>query len=167
MNSTLRFLAVLCLISVIAAPASAFTADSLSINVLENGDATVTFSYSLGWAEKFAVFFRIADPANELKNALESNFGKEVSVQEVTDNSAAFMVSEYAHLSDGEHGVTYTTPAISFASAEKILSGYWFAPLIAVDLSPAETTVAFPDGYAENFYDAIDIPKISHTISIA
>lgn len=167
MQLHIRILAILCLLFVLAAPATAFTAESLSIDVLENGDATVTFSYRLGWAEKFAVFFRIADPATELKNALESNFGKEVSVQEVTDSSAAFLVSEYAHLTSGTDGVTYITPELSFANAEEILSGYWFAPLIAVDLSPAVTTVAFPDGYAEEFYDAIEIPRVSHTVPLA
>lgn len=165
MHSKLRILTVLCLIFAVAAPVSAFTADSLSIDVLENGDATVTFSYSLGWAEKFAVFFRIADPATELKNGLESNSGKNVTVREVTPDSASFLIKEYAHLSTGDGGVTYTTPMLSFADAEEMLSGYWFAPLITVDLSPAVTTVAFADGYTEKFSDAIDIPKISHTIS--
>jgi hypothetical protein len=150
-----------------AAPASAFTAESLSIDVLENGDATVTFAYNLGWAEKFAVFFRIADPANELKEGLESNSGKEVSVREVTKKSASFLIHEYAHLNNGDGETTYTTPALSFANAEDILSGYWFAPLISVDLSPAETTVSFPDGYTEYFYDSIEIPGISHTISLS
>lgn len=167
MQLKLRILAVLCLLFVLAAPATAFTAESLSIDVLEDGDATVTFSYRLGWAEKFAVFLRIADPATELKDALESNFGKEVSVQEVTATSAAFLVSEYAHMTTGTDGVTYTTPALSFENAEEILSGYWFAPLIAVDLSPDVTTVAFSDGYTEEFYDAIEIPRVSHTIPSA
>lgn len=167
MDLRLKIMTVFCLFFVVAAPASAFTADSLSIDVLESGDATVTFSYSLGWAEKFAVFFRIADPATELKNGLESNSGKNVTVREVTPDSASFLIKEYAHLSTGDGGVTYTTPMLSFADAEEMLSGYWFAPLITVDLSPAVTTVVFPDGYTENFYDAIEIPKISHTIPLA
>lgn len=167
MNSKMRILTILCLLFVVAAPASAFTAESLSIDVLENGDATVTFAYRLGWAEKFAVFFRIADPANELKNGLESNSGKEVTVSEVTTDSAAFLIREYAHKSTGDGGVTYTTPMLSFASAEEMLSDYWFAPLISVDLSPAVTTVVFPDGYTEYFYDSIEIPRVSHIISIS
>ena len=158
---------MLCILAGMAAPASAFTADSLIVDVSENGDATVTFSYRLSWVEKFAVFFRIADPAAELKDALESNFGKEVFVQDVTADSASFHVTAYAHMNAGENGVTYTTPSLSFASAEKILSDYWFAPLISVDLSPAETTVAFPDGYTEIFYDKIEIPKVTHTIPLA
>lgn len=149
-----------------AAPASAFTAESLSINVSENGDATVTFSYNLGWAEKVAVFFRVADPATELKNGLESNSGKEVAVSEVTADSASFLIQKYAHLSTGAGEVTYTTPTLSFVSAEEILSGYWFAPFISVDLSPAETTVTFSDGYVESFNDAIEIPTISHSITL-
>ncbi len=167
MRSKLTILTIFCLLTVMAAPASAFTAESLSIDVLENGNATVTFAYNLGWAEQIAVFFRIADPANELKQALESNSGKEVSVREVTKNSASFMINGYAHVNAGDGETTYRTPALSFTRASEILSGYWFAPLISVDLSPAETTVVFPDGYTENFYDNIEIPVISHTISIS
>jgi len=166
MRSKLTIFAIFCLLSVMAAPASAFTAESLSINVSENGDATVTFSYNLGWAEKVAVFFRVADPATELKNGLESNSGKEVAVSEVTADSASFLIQKYAHLSTGAGEVTYTTPTLSFVSAEEILSGYWFAPFISVDLSPAETTVTFSDGYVESFNDAIEIPTISHSITL-
>ena len=159
-------LAIFCLFSVMVAPASAFTAESLLINVSENGDAMVTFSYSLGWAEKIAVFFKIADPATELKHALESNSGKEVSVHELTPNSASFLIHGYAQINTGDGEVTYTTPALSFARAAAILSGYWFAPLISVDFSPEETTVIFPDRYVENFKDKIEIPSVSHTLSI-
>ena len=161
----MKILAIFCLIFIVAVPASAFTSESLSIDVLENGDATVTFSYRLGFAEKIAVFLNIADPATELKNGLESNSGKNVTVSEVTADSAAFLIREYAHINSGEDGVTYTTPMLSFASAEDILPGY-LAPFISVDLSPAVTTVSFPDGYTENFDNIIEIPQISHTISI-
>ena len=167
MRSQLTILTILCLLALAAVPASAFTAESLSIDVQESGDATVTFEYRLGLVEKFAVFLRIADPAAELKNGLESNSGKEVTVSEVTSNSAAFLVREYAHKTTGDSEVTYTTPMLTFASAEKILLDYWFAPLISVDLSPAETTVLFPDGYTENFYDNIEIPGITHTMSLS
>ena len=167
MNTKLKILAIFCLFFIVAAPASAFVAESLSIDVQESGDATVTFEYRLGLVEKFAVFLRIADPADELKNGLESNSGKEVTVSEVTSNSAAFLVREYAHKTIGDGEVTYTTPMLTFASAEKILLDYWFAPLISVDLSPAETTVLFPDGYTENFYDNIEIPGITHTMSLS
>ena len=166
MEKKLMILAIFCLFSVMVAPASAFTAESLLINVSENGDAMVTFSYSLGWAEKIAVFFKIADPATELKHALESNSGKEVSVHELTPNSASFLIHGYAQINTGDGEVTYTTPALSFARAAAILSGYWFAPLISVDFSPEETTVIFPDRYVENFKDKIEIPSVSHTLSI-
>ncbi len=169
MKQILTVLAIFCFFSVMAAPASAFTAESLSIDVSENGgDSTVTFSYTLGLAERVAVFFKVADPAAELKSALESNSGKEVSVSEVTTNSAAFNVTGYAHVDIGDGETTYTTPALSFTRASEILSGYWFAPLITVDLSPAETTVTFPpDGFEESFNDSIEIPKISHTVSLS
>jgi hypothetical protein len=167
MENKLIILVIFCLFSVMVAPASAFTAESLLINVSENGDAMVTFSYSLGWAEKVAVFFHIADPAAELKHALESNSGKEVSQSEVTPDSASFLVHGYAQINTGDGEVTYTTPSLSFARAAEILSGYWFAPLISVDFSPEETTVIFPDRYEEKFMNKIEIPSVSHTLSIS
>jgi len=160
-------LAIFCLFSVMVAPTSAFTAESLLISVSENGDAMVTFSYSLGWTEKIAVFFEIADPATELKHALESNSGKEVSVHELNPDFASFLVHGYAQINTGDGEVTYTTPALSFARAAAILSGYWFGPLISVDLSPEVTTVIFPDRYEEKFLNKIEIPSVSHTLSIS
>ena len=167
MNTKLKILAIFCLFFIVAAPASAFVAESLSIDVQESGDATVTFAYRLGFVEKVAVFFNIADPATELKNGLETNSGKEVTVSEVTANSAAFLIREYARKTTENGKVTYTTPMLSFARAEEILMDYWFAPLISVDLSPAVTTVVFPDGYTETLYDSIEIPVISHTLSLS
>jgi hypothetical protein len=58
-----------------------------------------------------------------------------------------------------------TTPALSFEEAEKVLQQYWFAPLINPDFSPAVTTITYPDGYQEKFYDISRIPKTTHTLS--
>jgi hypothetical protein len=51
----------------------AFTAKELTITLAPNGDAQVTMQYEFSIPESMAVFFRIADPAKELKNALEGN----------------------------------------------------------------------------------------------
>ncbi|WP_054847456.1 hypothetical protein [Methanoculleus chikugoensis] len=68
--------ASLLLMAVIVAPAGgAFTTDNLLIAVDEDGSASITINYTLSWIETIAVFFKIADPAQELKSALEDALG--------------------------------------------------------------------------------------------
>ncbi len=150
----------------IAIPASAVTSDSLMIDVGTGGggDTTVIFDYSLNWIENFAVFLKISDPASELKKGLEGYSDKDVEVTSVSDGKAAFIVYGFAHVTESNDSVTYRTPVLNFTDAETVLKGYWFAPLISVDLSPAETTVRFPDSYEKKFYNAIEIPSITHKI---
>lgn len=146
-------------------PAQAFTAKTLDINVQSNGDAIITFSYALSWYENVAVFAHIADPNTELKNALESNYGKNVDVISATGNQAQVLVHGFAQQTVTDGSVTLNTPALSFESAQNVLNHYWFAPLINVDFSPEVTTVDFPDGYVAQDHDQIAIPGISHTVS--
>jgi hypothetical protein len=148
-----------------AFPAQAFTAKTLDINVQANGDAIITFDYSLSWYEYAAVFVRIADPGTELKKALESNYGKNVDVLAASGDEAKMVVHGFGTSTVDDRGTTITTPALSFTSAENILKNYWFAPLITVDFSPDVTTVDFPDGYVAQYYNQIAIPQISHTLA--
>jgi len=145
-------------------PAQAFTADSLSIDVQNNGDATIDFEYTLSIPEKIAVFLKIADPNEELKKALESNFHLPVAVESVSDSSAQFSVSRFASRSEKNGSNLLQTPAISFTMAEKVLKNYWFAPLVKPDFSPGITTITYPDGYTEQFEEQISIPKTSHIL---
>jgi hypothetical protein len=146
-------------------PAQAFTAKTLDINVQGNGDAIITFDYALSWFENVAVFARIADPATELKSALESNYGKNVDVISTSGSEVKVLVHGFATRNTQGTAVTMTTPALSFQSAENVLKQYWFAPLINVDFSPDLTTVDFPDGYIAQYYNQIAIPQISHTMA--
>lgn len=145
-------------------PAQAFTADSLSIEVMQNGDARITFDYTLTFLEKIAVYLKVADPNAELKKALESNFHHPVTVESVNDGSARFMVSAFATQTENDGNNRMETPAISFTMAEKVLQKYWFAPLVQADYSPQTTTIAYPDGYIETFDNQLEIPKTSHIL---
>lgn len=147
-----------------ACPAQAFTAKTLDIVVQDNGDATITFDYELSWYENVAVFTRIADPNTELKKALESNYGKSVDVISTTGSQAQVLIHGFASQKATDSGTTMTTPPLSFRSAEKVLDKYWFAPLINVDFSPDITRVVFPDGYVEQYYNQIEIPRVSHSL---
>jgi hypothetical protein len=146
-------------------PASAFTAHTLTIQENQNGDAQMDFTYELNWLEQVAVFTKIADPGTELKSALEHNFPVSVDIISVDNHEASFIVHPFATVTSLPEGTRYVTPKLSFANAQRALNKYWFAPLISLDLSPDVTRVIFPDGYAEEFYNQIDIPSVSHTVS--
>lgn len=150
---------VLCILSV---PAQAMTAESLDIRIDGQGQALVTFDYSLSFFENLAIFLRVADPAKELKSALESNFAKPVQVISVSDGRAVIAVDNFASVRHEGGQTIIRTPGMSFSEAERILKSYWFAPLISTDFSPSVTTVTFPDGYRQLFYDQIEIPSITH-----
>ena len=148
----------------LACPAQAFTAKTLDISVQDNGDAIITFDYSLSWYENVAVFTHIADPTTELKSAIENNFNAQVDVLGAGTNEARVLVHGFASRSAQGNSVTLTTPALSFQDAERVLKQYWFAPLISVDFSPDVTTVDFPDGFVQTYYNQISIPGVSHTM---
>jgi len=155
---------ILVLMLICVFPAQAFTADTLTINVMNNGDARITFDYTLTMLEKIAVYLNIVDPNTELKKALESNFNHPVTIESVSDGSARFMVSAFATQSEIEGKKHMETPLISFSMAEKVLQKYWFASLVQADYSPQTTTITYPDGYTETFINQIEIPKTNHTL---
>ncbi|MDN7024316.1 hypothetical protein FGU65_05315 [Methanoculleus sp. FWC-SCC1] len=165
MKRVLLLLPALLAAALICAPASAFTANALDISVNETGDAEVTFDYSLSWFEQIAVFFQIAQPDRELKNALESYSGKQVDVVGVETGSAVFAVRDFARIKETANGTVYTLPGLDFTAAEEKLKSYWFAPLVEADFSPAVTTIRFPDGHEEKVFNESAIPSASHTIA--
>ncbi len=105
----------------------------------------------------------MVDPAQELKKVLESNFHKPVQVIGVDSGSVHLSVDSFASVTSKDGKTTVRTPALSFADGERILKTYWFAPLISVDLSPAVTTLRFPDGSKATFTDALEIPSQVHS----
>ncbi|HQE85978.1 MAG TPA: hypothetical protein PLX27_05920 [Methanolinea sp.] len=155
--------AIVILLVLVAIPANAMTSESLDISIRQDGKADIRFAYHLDWLEYIAVYLRLVDPAAELKKALESNFGKPVTVISVNSNSVHLSVDSFAQVSSSNGTMTARTPGLSFAAGEKILKSYWFAPLVTADLSPSVTTIRFPDGYVETFPDRIEIPPLVHT----
>jgi hypothetical protein len=146
------------------APVGAFTADELRIALDEDGNADITFNYTLSWVEKIAVFFKIAEPEQELKSALEEATGAPVTVTSAESNAAAFSVAGFAEINGTDGGTVYSTPALNFTGAQAMLDRYWFAPLVQADFSPNLTTVRFPDGYEETFSNQSAIPALAHTV---
>jgi hypothetical protein len=165
MNGRFFLLAGILLAAALILPAGAFTAKDLTVTVLKSGDARVDFRYELNWLEQFAVFARIADPGAELKSALEKNSGKTVEILRTDTTGTSFVINQFATVAPTEQGTRYTTPALSFQEAQRVLNEYWFAPLISPDFSPEVTTIVFPDGQQEVFDNALNIPSVGKTVA--
>lgn len=156
---------LVCLMALVVVPAQAFTMHSLSISLDPAGTAQVDLNYELTFFEQGAVFFKIADPASELQKAFDSGSAAKTTVISATSSSASVLVPAFASVSTQDGTTVMTTPAVSFERAEKVLKNYWFAPLVAADFSPSVTTVTFPDGQREYFYDQVSIPSVKHVMS--
>nr|WP_303716689.1 hypothetical protein [Methanoculleus marisnigri] len=157
--------ASLLVLTLIVAPAGAFSADNLLITVDEDGSANITFEYTISWIERIAVFFKIAEPEQELKSALEETLEVPVTVTSAESDNASFLVQIFAKVRSTDEGSVYTTPGLDFTRAQEMLDSYWFAPLVEADFSPDLTVVRFPDGYEETFANQSAIPALSHALA--
>ncbi len=154
----------LCILALSVMPAQAFTMKTLTITLAQNGDAEIDMHYDLSLFEQSAVFFRIADPAAELKSAFEVTSKEPVTVTQATSSSAVVIVPSFATVTSGNGKTVMVSPAVSFERAQKVLNTYWFSPLISPDFSPSTSTIVFPDGYRETWHEQISIPSVSHHI---
>ena len=155
----------LCLLAFAVMPVQAFTVKSLNMTLAPDGDAQVDIHYDLTLFEEGAIFFRIADPAAELKKAFDANSKNPVTVTQATGSSARVIIPSFASVSTNGDETTMVTPSVSFERAQKVLDQYWFAPLISPDLSPDVTTIIFPDGYRAGFYNLLVIPSVPHQLA--
>jgi len=154
----------ICILATVILPVQAFTVKSLTITIAPDGDAEMNIQYELSFFEQSAVFFQIADPAQELKKAFDTNSPEPVSVLEATSSSAVIHVPGFATVRNEGAASTIITPPVSFEKAQQVMNGYWFAPLVSPDFSPAVTMVRFPDGRRAVYEDVLAVPSISHTI---
>jgi hypothetical protein len=165
MNKVSFFLITFCILATAVMPVQAFTARSLTITLAPDGNAQVDMEYDLSFIEQTAVFLRLADPAAEIKKAFDTNSQQPVTVPKATSSSAIVLIPGFADVSELNNKITMVTPPVSFEKAQRILNGYWFAPLVSPDFSPAITTVIFPDGYEATYYDVLSVPSVSHILS--
>ena len=73
----------------------------------------------LTFVEQAAIFFHVANPASELQNALQENLNEPVMVVQADDSSAEVIISSFAQVTQSGGITTMTTPAFSFARAER------------------------------------------------
>ena len=164
MNKFSLALVTFCIFAAAVMPVQAFTSKSLTITLAPDGDADLDMQYELSFIEQSAVFFKIADPADELKNAFNSHSSEPVTVTEATSSSAVVHIPSFADISTTGTKATMVTPSLSFERAQQVMDEYWFAPLVSPDFSPGVTTIIFPDGYRATYYDALTLPSVSHTL---
>lgn len=157
----------LCLLAFAVMPVQAFTVRSLTTTLAPDGDAQIDMHYDLTLFEEGAIFFRISDPAAELKKAFDANSKHPVTVTKATGSSAQVIIPSFASVSTDGDTTTMVTPSFSFERAQRVLDQYWFAPLISPDFSPGVTTIIFPDGYHTSYYNLLNIPSVSHWLADA
>ena len=95
MNKFSFALVTLCILAAAIFPVQAYTAKSLTITLAPDGDAQLDMQYDLSFIEQSAVFFRIADPAAELKNAFDTHSSEPVTVKEATSSSAVVIIPSF------------------------------------------------------------------------
>lgn len=164
MKKLYKVLVFLGIIALSVMPVQAFTAKSLTVTLAPNGDAEMNMQYELTFFEQTAVFFQIADPAEELKKAFDTHSEEPVTVLETTSTSAIIDVPGFATVMNGGTTSTMVTPHVSFEKAQQVMDGYWFAPLVSPDFSPGVTMVRFPDGHRDVYYDALTLPSVSRAL---
>jgi hypothetical protein len=165
MKGTCLLIGCICVLALAVMPAQALTAKALTINLDQNGNAQVDFQYDLSFTEQIAVFTNVANPSAELKNALENNLNRQVTVIKADSSSAEVIIPSFAAISQSNGTETMTTPGFSFANAQNDIRQYWWSSLVSVDLSPKVTTITFPDGYQAVYDNQISFPSVSHQIA--
>ena len=155
-------------VALLAVPVSAVTMNNMDVQVDETGSAVVSIDYTLSIVEKIPVMLNLANPADELRKAIDENDpNNRVDLLSSDWESVVLRVTNYAKTYEGDvpGTITQITPRTDFSKAEETLNGYWFAPLITIDLSPTVTTIKFADGYSENYDNQLVIPSVTHTFS--
>jgi hypothetical protein len=153
-----------CILAFAVLPAQAFTAKDLTVTIQQNGDAEFVLNYDLSWVEQVAVYFKIADPAGELKKGVETELDRPVTVVSAKSSSADVIIPAFADATLKDGKTSLITPAFTFSRAQDAVNKYWFARLISPNFTPQTTTINFPDGYRAYYQNKIDIPSIAHQI---
>lgn len=146
---------------VMTIPAHAFTADSLSITVAKNGDATATFTYTLEGVIENAI------PESVLQEQLVKGLTTSSDPPQVTsfDKSGATLVlKNFAVPNAVPTGTEYQTAPMDFKNAQIALENSAVSTVISADFSPKTITVTFPDGYAKVLTDSSVLPGLKHTV---
>jgi len=151
----------LCTVLLVAAPAHAFTADSLDITIDKSGDATAVFRFTLEGLIENAI------PQSMLEEQLVKGLGSSSeppTLVSMDRSSATLILKKFANTYDSATGTDYQTSSMDFKKAEIALQNSAVSSVITADFSPAKATLTFPDGYVRTFTDVESLPSITYTV---
>lgn len=157
-------LLLILLVSVIAIPAQAFTLNSFSVDVQENGDCIADFDYTMSFLELIGYYTNIASAPGIIKDELDKATSGQVDLISANEKTASFKVYDYAKISESNGATTYTIPSLNLTKAEEVIKNHWVSQLTSFDLSPDEVSIVFPDGYIKTYYNEGNIPQTVHTV---
>jgi hypothetical protein len=152
---------ILCIVFLLITPVGAFTADSLSITVAKNGDATAAFTYSLDGVIENAI------PESMLQEQLVKGLATSSDPPEVlsfSKSEADLYLKNFATVTEVPTGTEYQTAPMDFKKAQIALQNSAVSTVISADFSPKITTVTFPDGYSRQLTSSSVLPSLDHTV---
>lgn len=150
-----------CLVVFLVLPAQAFTADSFTITIAKNGDATASFKYTLEGVIENAI------PESILEEQLVKGLATSSDPPEVLafDKSGAnIYLKKFAVVTNVPTGTEYQTASMDFKKAQIALENSAVSSVISADFSPKLTTVTFPDGYTRQLTDSSVLPSMKHIV---
>lgn len=148
-------------VCILTVPVSAFTADSLSITINQNGDATAVFRFTLEGVIENAI------PQSMLEDQLQkglSTGSEPPTLVSMDKSSATILMKNFANVQTVPGGTQYQTSSMDFKKAQIALQNSGLSSVIAADFSPKIVTVTFPDGYMRTFSDVSSLPSVIYTV---
>jgi hypothetical protein len=158
---TRSMLLLLCTVLLAAAPAHAFTANSLDMSIDESGDATAVFRFTLEGLIENAIPQSMLE--EQLVNGLASG-SEPPTLVSMDRSSATLLIKKFANTYDVPTGTEYQTSAMDFRKAEIALQNSAVSSVITADFSPSTATMTFPDGYSRTFADVESLPSMTHIV---
>jgi hypothetical protein len=159
-----RLISLLLVLGILATtPAAALQARHLDIIVDRNGDATVTFEYTLSWIEQVLAFLGAVNPDRDLERIFAATTGGPIETLSAGMGATTFSVKGFATVTENAPGGTYDTLPLNLSWGQAGYESSILAPLLEPDFSPDVTVVRFPDAYSRTFRDQFLIPNITHT----
>ena len=142
-------------------PVPAFTANSLDIQVQDNGDGLATFRFTLEGFVENAIPQSILE--EELTKGLST--GPEPPELKSMDRSTAvLLLKKFADTSDVPTGKEYRTATMDFKKAQTALENSALSGAVSADFSPSTITLTFPDNFRKQYSNVDILPAVFHTV---
>ena len=158
---TRSMLLLLCTVMLAAAPAHAFTADSLDISIDKNGDATAVFRFTLEGLIENAIPQSMLE--EQLVNGLASG-SEPPTLVSMDRSSATLLIKKFANTYDVPTGTEYRTASMNFKKAQIALEQSALSSVVTADFSPSTIKITFADKFERSFSSSDILPSVTHII---